>query len=249
MSQKPLQIDVISLFPEFTASIAEQGVVGRAIQQGKAKLNVINPRQFSTLSHERVDDRPYGGGPGMVMQFEPLQAAIMQARGQSNDAKVIYLSPQGQSLRQESVRRLAKENHLILLCGRYEGIDERLIEAEVDEEWSIGDYVISGGELAAMVMIDAMVRTLPGALGGEQSAEQDSFENGLLDCPHYTRPESVAGREVPSELLSGDHKKIARWRLQQALVRTYLRRPDLLDGRELTDEERQLLEEFLAASE
>ncbi|MDB0063740.1 tRNA (guanosine(37)-N1)-methyltransferase TrmD [Gammaproteobacteria bacterium] len=249
MSQKPLQIDVISLFPEFTASIAEQGVVGRAIQQGKAKLNVINPRQFSTLSHERVDDRPYGGGPGMVMQFEPLQAAIMQARGQSNDAKVIYLSPQGQSLRQESVRRLAKESHLILLCGRYEGIDERLIEAEVDEEWSIGDYVISGGELAAMVMIDAMVRTLPGALGGEQSAEQDSFENGLLDCPHYTRPESVAGREVPSELLSGDHKKIARWRLQQALVRTYLRRPDLLDGRELTDEERQLLEEFLAASE
>jgi len=249
MSQKPLQIDVISLFPEFTASIAEQGVVGRAIQQGRAKLNVINPRQFSTLSHERVDDRPYGGGPGMVMQFEPLQAAIMQARGQSNDAKVIYLSPQGQSLRQESVRRLAKESHLILLCGRYEGIDERLIEAEVDEEWSIGDYVISGGELAAMVMIDAMVRTLPGALGGEQSAEQDSFENGLLDCPHYTRPESVAGREVPSELLSGDHKKIARWRLQQALVRTYLRRPDLLDGRELTDEERQLLEEFLAASE
>jgi len=249
MSQKPLQIDVISLFPEFTASIAEQGVVGRAIQQGKAKLNVINPRQFSTLSHERVDDRPYGGGPGMVMQFEPLQAAIMQARGQSNDVKVIYLSPQGQSLRQESVRRLAKESHLILLCGRYEGIDERLIEAEVDEEWSIGDYVISGGELAAMVMIDAMVRTLPGALGGEQSAEQDSFENGLLDCPHYTRPESVAGREVPSELLSGDHKKIARWRLQQALVRTYLRRPDLLDGRELTDEERQLLEEFLAASE
>jgi len=249
MSQKPLQIDVISLFPEFTASIAEQGVVGRAIQQGKAKLNVINPRQFSTLSHQRVDDRPYGGGPGMVMQFEPLQAAIKQARGQSNDAKVIYLSPQGQSLRQESVRRLAKESHLILLCGRYEGIDERLIEAEVDEEWSIGDYVISGGELAAMVMIDAMVRTLPGALGGEQSAEQDSFENGLLDCPHYTRPESVAGREVPSELLSGDHKKIARWRLQQALVRTYLRRPDLLDGRELTDEERQLLEEFLAASE
>ena len=249
MSQKPLQIDVISLFPEFTASIAEQGVVGRAIQQGKAKLNVINPRQFSTLSHQRVDDRPYGGGPGMVMQFEPLQAAIKQARGQSNDAKVIYLSPQGQSLRQEAVRRLAKESHLILLCGRYEGIDERLIEAEVDEEWSIGDYVISGGELAAMVMIDAMVRTLPGALGGEQSAEQDSFENGLLDCPHYTRPESVAGREVPSELLSGDHKKIARWRLQQALVRTYLRRPDLLDGRELTDEERQLLEEFLAASE
>lgn len=249
MSQKPLQIDVISLFPEFTASIAEQGVVGRAIQQGKAKLNVINPRQFSTLSHQRVDDRPYGGGPGMVMQFEPLQAAITQARGQSNDAKVIYLSPQGQSLRQESVRRLAKESHLILLCGRYEGIDERLIEAEVDEEWSIGDYVISGGELAAMVMIDAMVRTLPGALGGEQSAEQDSFENGLLDCPHYTRPELVAGREVPPELLSGDHKKIARWRLQQALVRTYLRRPELLDGRELTDEERQLLEEFLAASE
>ena len=249
MSQKPLQIDVISLFPEFTASIAEQGVVGRAIQQGKASLNVINPRQFSMLNHQRVDDRPYGGGPGMVMQFEPLQAAIMQARGQSNDAKVIYLSPQGQSLRQESVRRLAKESHLILLCGRYEGIDERLIEAEVDEEWSIGDYVISGGELAAMVMIDAMVRTLPGALGGEQSAEQDSFENGLLDCPHYTRPESVAGREVPSELLSGDHKKIARWRLKQALVRTYSRRPDLLDGRELTDEERQLLEEFLAASD
>ena len=147
------------------------------------------------------------------------------------------------------MRRLAKESHLILLCGRYEGIDERLIEAEVDEEWSIGDYVISGGELAAMVMIDAMVRTLPGALGGEQSAEQDSFENGLLDCPHYTRPESVAGREVPSELLSGDHKKIARWRLKQALVRTYSRRPDLLDGRELTDEERQLLEEFLAASD
>lgn len=249
MSQKPLQIDVISLFPEFTASIAEQGVVGRAIQQGKASLNVINPRQFSMLNHQRVDDRPYGGGPGMVMQFEPLQAAITQARGQSNDAKVIYLSPQGQSLRQESVRRLAKESHLILLCGRYEGIDERLIEAEVDEEWSIGDYVISGGELAAMVMIDAMVRTLPGALGGEQSAEQDSFENGLLDCPHYTRPESVAGREVPSELLSGDHKKIARWRLKQALVRTYSRRPDLLDGRELTDEERQLLEEFLAASD
>ena len=244
-----MHIDVITLFPELVETIQDYGVVGRAIQRQDVSLGLVNPRRFSELAHNRVDDRPYGGGPGMVMQVEPLKKAIDFVRQQSKveaPSKVIYLSPQGRVLDQTAVRRFGHCPHLVLLCGRYEGIDERLIEAHVDEEWSLGDYVLSGGELAAMVLIDAVVRTLPGVLGDDQSALQDSFEHGLLDYPHYTRPESLDGRTVPQELLSGDHAKIARWRLKQALGRTYLRRPDLLEQRQLDEQQQQLLDEFLA---
>jgi tRNA (guanine37-N1)-methyltransferase len=196
-----------------------------------------------------VDDRPYGGGPGMVMKIEPLRKAIDAARAKSGgSAKVIYLSPQGRQLDQAGVEELSSRERIILIAGRYEGIDERLIDSEVDEEWSIGDYVLSGGELAAMVMIDAVVRQLPGALGHEQSAREDSFAEGLLDCPHFTRPEIYQGRPVPDVLLSGDHENIRRWRLKQALGRTWLRRRDLIESRELTTEEAELLASFIAES-
>jgi len=218
-----MKIDVITLFPELVASMQDHGVVGRALRAKLVDLELTNPRDFSQDANNRVDDRPYGGGPGMVMQYAPLAATLEKVKADSSNAKVVYLSPQGQRLNQAAVRQLSQCQNLILLCGRYEGIDERFIETHVDEEWSIGDYVISGGELAAMVMIDAIVRTLPGALGDEQSAEQESFESGLLDCPHYTRPDEIDGQEVPKELISGDHKLIARWRLKQALGRTYLR--------------------------
>ena len=244
-----MQIDVITLFPEMIATIGNHGVVGRAIQDGTVRLGMINPRDFSELDHNRVDDRPYGGGPGMVMQYEPLQKAIKHARTQA-DAKgsstVVYLSPQGKALDQATVRRFSACPQLVLLCGRYEGVDERLIETEIDEEWSLGDYVLSGGELAAMVVIDSVVRTLPGVLGDDQSAMEESFEQGLLDYPHYTRPEAIDGQTVPEVLLSGDHEKIARWRLKQALGRTYLRRPDLIEKRSLDEKEKKLLSEFLA---
>ncbi len=241
-----LRIDVITLFPEMVASVRQHGVVGRALQAGMAELNLHNPRLHSSNEDGRLDDRPYGGGPGMVMQYAPLRASIEQCARMSQQAKVVYLSPQGKKLDQAGIRQLTHSQHLILLCGRYEGIDERIIESCVDEEYSLGDYVISGGELAAMVLIDAIIRILPGALGHELSAQQDSFVAGLLDYPHYTRPERIDGQQVPDVLLSGDHAKIAEWRLQQALGRTYLRRPDLMAEYQMNEREKRLLEEFLA---
>jgi tRNA (guanine37-N1)-methyltransferase len=211
------------------------------------RLETLNPRDYARDRHRTVDDRPYGGGPGMVMAVEPLRSAIRDARAVAGaEAKVSLLSPQGQPLKQGAVRRLARREDLILVCGRYEGIDERLIEREIDEEWSIGDYVLSGGELAAAVLIDAVTRLLPGVLGDEQSAEQDSFMDGLLDCQHYTRPEEIDGLTVPPVLLSGDHGAIERWRRKQALGRTWLRRPELLGELELDEEAEQLLTEFKA---
>lgn len=245
-----MRIDVITLFPEFVDQIREYGVVGRAIRDGKVSLSLINPREFSDDPGGRVDDRPYGGGPGMVMQFSPLKKALDSVLNQQevdgDSVKTVYLSPQGKSLSQKYVRDFGKLQHLVLICGRYEGVDERFIQACVDEEWSIGDYVISGGELGAMVLIDAMIRTLPGVLGDEESAQQDSFEHGLLDYPHYTRPENITGLGVPEVLLSGDHQKIARWRAKQALGRTYLRRPDLINKHVLSSQENDLLNEYLA---
>ncbi|MEM7431332.1 MAG: tRNA (guanosine(37)-N1)-methyltransferase TrmD [Pseudomonadota bacterium] len=241
-----MRISVVSLFPEMVRQIAEFGVVGRAQEQGLVALHCENPREYTEDTHRTVDDRPYGGGPGMVMKFEPTAAAIEAARGQvPQGAKVICLTPQGQAFDQVAARRLAKTDGFVLLAGRYEGIDERLIEAHVDEELSLGDFVLSGGEIAAMAVIDAVTRLIPGVLGDSESAEQDSFMQGLLDHPHYTRPEQVAGLEVPSVLLSGDHAQIARWRLKQALGRSYLRRPDLVEKLELSSEQQMLLDEFL----
>ena len=240
-----MKIDVISLFPPMFEAVTAHGISGRAIKNGLLTLRVWNPRDYTDDRHRSVDDRPYGGGPGMVMMAEPIERAIRAARyGQTPGAKVLYLSPQGRRLDHAGVVSLAKREGLILLAGRYEGIDERLFESEVDEEWSIGDYVLSGGELAAMVVIDAITRQLPGALGDADSALQDSFAGGLLDYAHYTRPEVHAGRKVPEILLSGDHEKIRRWRLKQSLGRTWLRRPDLLERLPLNDEQKQLLEEY-----
>jgi tRNA (guanine37-N1)-methyltransferase len=239
-------IAVVTLFPDMLRDITQYGVTGRALKTGVVGLSLHDPRAHTQDKHRTVDDRPYGGGPGMVMQVEPLRAAINEARAScGGEARVVYLSPQGRKLDQSGVAELAKTDRLILIAGRYEGIDERVIESEVDAEWSIGDYVLSGGELAAAVIIDAVVRTLPGALGDEASAEQDSFVNGLLDYPHYTRPEEVDGRPVPEVLLSGDHAAIARWRLKQSLGRTWLRRPDLLEQVELNKEQQKLLDEFI----
>jgi tRNA (guanine37-N1)-methyltransferase len=241
-----MRIDVITLFPQMFAAVTDYGVTGRAVQRGILQLQGWNPRDYATDNYRTVDDRPYGGGPGMVMLAQPLQEAITAARAaHSGAAKVIYLSPQGRPLTQQALQSLATEQRLILLAGRYEGIDERLIEAEVDEEWSIGDYVLSGGELAAMVMVDGIARLLPGVLGHEDSAAQDSFVAGLLDCPHYTRPEQWQGRRVPEVLTSGDHKAIDRWRMKQALGRTYERRPDLLEQMSLDGEQQRLLQEYL----
>lgn len=239
------------MFPEEFLPLVSLGVTGRAIREGMVDLQTLNPREFAQDRHRTVDDRPYGGGPGMVMAIEPLRSTIRQARqvarsGEGAEARVSLLSPQGRKLDQEAVGMLAGRSELILVCGRYEGIDERLVESEIDEEWSIGDYVLSGGELAAAVMTDAVVRLLPGVLGDELSAAQDSFSDGLLDCPHYTRPETVDGLEVPAVLLSGDHKAIARWRRKQALGRTHFRRPELLQNVELNVEDQALLAEYLA---
>ena len=226
-------------------AVTDFGITGRAVDNGIVRINCVNPRDFTTDVHRTVDDRPFGGGPGMVMKFEPLQKAIRAAREALPDAKVLYMTPQGRPLDQEGVQELGQSRSLVLLAGRYEGIDERLIEQEVDQEWSIGDYVISGGELAAMVLIDAVTRQLPGVLGHEQSAQEDSFVDGLLDCPQYTRPEvTVDGSKVPEVLLSGDHEAIRRWRLMKSLGRTWQKRPDLLKGRKLTEEQKALLEEF-----
>lgn len=244
-----MRIDVITLFPEMVAAAASVGVTGRGLQQGIWSLACWNPRDFTTDNYRTIDDRPYGGGPGMVMLAEPLAAAIGAARQAQRGAgiaaaKVIYLSPQGAALTHERVMEFKGERGLILLAGRYEGIDERLLTREVDMEISLGDYVLSGGELPALVLIDAVVRQLPGVLGDADSAQQDSFVAGLLDCPHYTRPEVLGGEAVPAVLLSGHHAEIGRWRLKQALGRTWLRRPDLLARRTLAPEESRLLEEF-----
>ncbi|MGY3264620.1 tRNA (guanosine(37)-N1)-methyltransferase TrmD [Lysobacter sp. HA35] len=237
-----MRIDIVSLFPEFVAQCAAFGVVGRAIERGLLSIHGTNPRDFAEGNYRRVDDRPFGGGPGMVMLIDPLRRALNAARNASDSpARVVYMSPQGRRLDQESVRRLAAEPRLILLCGRYEGIDERLIRAEVDEEISIGDYVLSGGELAAAVVVDAIARLQDGALNDAESAVQDSFEDGLLDCPHYTRPVEHDLGTVPDVLLSGDHAKIAKWRRMQSLGRTAERRPDLLDGRVLSKKDAELL--------
>ena len=244
--QRKLRIDVISLFPQMFSAVTEVGVIGRAVQKGILQVETWNPRDYAKDNYRTVDDRPYGGGPGMVMMAEPLRDAIVAARqAEATTAKVIYLSPQGKRLNQQALDTLSGEQRLILLAGRYEGIDERLIETEVDEEWSIGDYVLSGGELPAMVMIDGMARLLPGVLGHEDSAVQDSFVSGLLDCPHYTRPEEFEERAVPAVLTSGDHKAIDRWRLKQALGRTYQRRPDLLEELELDQVQQMLLQQYL----
>jgi len=240
-----MNFDVITLFPEMFAAL-NYGVVGRAINNNIINLRLVNPRDYSADKNRRVDERPYGGGPGMVMMAEPLMVAIKAAKKDNPAAKAILLTPQGKLLTQKSVKSLVKNKHLILVVGRYEGIDERLLSENIDEELSIGDYVLSGGELAAMVLIDAATRLLPNVLGDEDSAIQDSFEDGLLDCPHYTRPENFNGQKVPDVLLSGNHKKISKWRLQQKLGRTFLRRPDLLEKRKLTVSEQSLLTEFLS---
>jgi tRNA (guanine37-N1)-methyltransferase len=240
-----VRFDVISLFPGLFRILLEQGITGRAVERGIARVEFWNPRDYTQDPHRTVDDRPYGGGPGMVMKVEPLRAAIADARRAAPGSRVAYLSPQGRPLDQAAMADIAERPGWILVAGRYEGIDERLVERHVDEEWSIGDYVLSGGELPAMVVMDAVIRLLPGALGHADSALEDSYADGLLDCPHYTRPEEIDGLRVPQVLLSGDHGAIERWRLQQALGRTWLRRPDLLRRRTLTDAERALLDEFV----
>jgi len=245
-----MHFDVITLFPEMFDAVTQYGITRRAIEQGKYVLHTWNPREFTSDKHRSVDDRPYGGGPGMLMMAEPLAQAIdaakhCQAQAGVAKSRVIHLSPQGRPLTHEIVQELlARDEGLILLASRYEGVDERLLRHYVDEELSIGDYVLSGGELAAMVLIDSMVRQLPGVLGDAESAQQDSFVQGLLDCPHYTRPEIYAGEEVPEVLLSGHHAEIEKWRLKQALGRTWQRRPDLLAQRQLTKQEARLLAEY-----
>ncbi len=238
-----IRFDVVTLFPEMFAAVAASGITRKALEAALWRLQTWNPRDFTTDSYRTVDDRPYGGGPGMVMLAEPLEKALDAAKG-AGGGKVIYLTPQGRRLDHDTVMELAGRQAVTLLCGRYEGVDERLIRRRVDEELSLGDFVLSGGELAAMAVIDAVVRQLPGALGDGQSAAEESFAGGLLDCPQYTRPETYAGEGIPQVLLSGHHEQIRRWRLKQALGRTWLRRPELIAARRLNDEELKLLEEF-----
>jgi len=244
-----MRIEVVTLFPEMVHSAARYGVTGRALERGIWSLGCRNPRDFATDAYRSVDDRPYGGGPGMVMLAEPLQRAIDAARAEFGAAgiaapRVIYLSPQGEPLRHGRVAALAAEPGLVLIAGRYEGIDERLLERETDLEIAVGDFVVSGGELPALMLMDALVRQLPGVLNDAQSRIEESFVDGLLDCAHYTRPEVYAGQAVPPVLLSGDHAAVARWRRKQSLGRTWLRRPELLAARGLQGEEAMLLEEF-----
>lgn len=240
-----MRIDVVTLFPEMFTAVTRYGVTGRAVAQDLVQVGFWNPRDYTHDKHRTVDDRPFGGGPGMVMRAQPLREAIRAARAMSEAARVVYLSPQGKPLDQTAVQRLAGFAHLVLVAGRYEGVDERLIDSEVDEEYSIGDYVLSGGELPAMVVMDAVMRLVPRVLGDADSAQLDSFMTGLLDHPHYTRPEVLEGRRVPEVLLSGNHQVVRRWRLKQALGRTWLRRPDLIAALELDEEQRQLLDEFV----
>jgi len=239
-----MEIDVIGLFPQAVRAFCDVGVIGRAQEQGAVRFRFWDLREFAYDKRRTVDDRPYGGGPGMVLMAGPLQAAIEAARRNRPEVRVAYLSPAGRVLDHAAVMELAGRAGLVLLSGRYEGIDERVVRAAVDEEWSIGDYVLSGGEAAAAVMIDAIVRQLPGVLGHEDSAREDSFVEGFLDYPHYTRPEEWQGQRVPETLLSGDHARIRRWRLKESLGRTWLRRPDLLARQQLTAEQQGLLEEF-----
>jgi tRNA (guanine37-N1)-methyltransferase len=243
-----MQIGVVTLFPEMFDAVIDYGITSRAVDQQLLTVSCWNPRSFTADRHQTVDGRPFGGGPGMVMKIEPLRAAIHAARAALPGARVAYMSPQGRRLDQAGVVELAGRDQLILVAGRYEGIDERLLEMEVDEEWSLGDYVLSGGELAAMVMIDVVTRLLPGALGDDLSAAQDSFSDGLLDCPHYTRPEDYQGRRVPEVLLSGNHEAIRKWRLKQSLGRTHRRRPELLEALKLNKEQQKLLDEYLNES-
>ena len=240
-----MKVGVVTLFPAMLTAVTCHGVTGRAVSDGLLEVQSFDPRDWTSDRHRTVDDKPYGGGPGMVMKVEPVRSAILAARAALPAARVIFLSPQGRRLDQAGVAELAARQELILLAGRYEGIDERVIDRDVDEEWSIGDYVLSGGELAAMVMIDAVCRLLPEALGDPESAQAESFVAGLLDHPHYTRPDVVGDQRVPDVLLSGNHEEIRRWRRQQALGRTHLRRPDLLEGQELDAEAQRLLDVFL----
>lgn len=241
----PLHLGVISLIPEILEGL-NFGITGRAIEQGLAKIDYWNPRDWTSRPYRQVDDKPYGGGPGMVMMYEPLHASITHARSQMpGNCKTIYLSPQGKVIQQNDLNQVANdEQPLLFIAGRYEGIDERIISHHVDEEWSLGDFVLSGGEMAAMVFIDAIIRLIPGSLGHLGSAEQDSFMNGLLDCPHYTRPATLNGMDVPPVLLGGNHKDIERWRRKQSLGKTWLKRPDLLEKIQLSETDRQLLVEF-----
>lgn len=241
-----MQLQVVTIFPKMVMTIAGYGVVGRAVERRLISLGCQNPRDYADDAHRTVDDRPYGGGPGMVMKYAPAAAAIAAAKERlPADAPVVCMSPQGALFDQATAQRFAAVPGLVLLAGRYEGIDERLIEAHVDEELSLGDFVLSGGEIAAMAVIDAVARLLPGVLGDETSASQDSFMEGLLDHPHYTRPEEIDGRRVPEVLLSGDHAMIAKWRYQQALGRSFERRPDLVEKLELSDEQKKLLDNYL----
>lgn len=244
-----MKVALVTLFPEMFAALTDHGISSRAIRQGLLEVAFFNPRAHTSDRHQTVDSRPYGGGPGMVMMIEPLRKAIDVARTWiEGPATVVYLSPQGRVLDQAGVNALAAQGDLILVAGRYEGVDERLIQLEVDQEWSIGDYVLSGGELPAMVMLDALIRQLPGALGHEDSADQDSFADGLLDCPHYTRPEQYQDFKVPEVLLSGNHEKIRQWRLKQSLYRTWQRRPELLEKLVLSDEQQQLMDRIVKES-
>jgi tRNA (guanine37-N1)-methyltransferase len=243
-----MQIAIVTIFPQMFDSFVCEGMTRRALETGQLQLEFRNPRDFTEDNHRQVDDRPYGGGPGMVMMAAPLNQAIGSARAAVR-GRVIYLSPQGRQLKQKRARELASEAGLVLLAGRYEGVDERVLEAEIDEEISIGDYVLSGGELPAMVLIEALVRYLPGVLGNEDSVKSDSFSAGLLDWPHYTRPEVYGEHQVPSVLLSGHHEEIRRWRMKQALGRTWQKRPELLRDLELTDEQRELLDLYRRESD
>ncbi len=244
-----MRFGIVTLFPEMFAAITDNGVVGRAVRQGVLSIACSNPRDFTEDKHRTVDDRPYGGGPGMLMKVEPLEKALNAMRASHPAAKVVYMSPQGKRFDQAAAQTFAECEEIIILAGRYEGVDERLLQAQVDEEWSVGDYVLSGGELPAMIVIDAVARLLPGVLGHPDSAVEDSFVDGLLDCPHYTRPEVYKDEAVPAVLMSGDHARIKQWRLQQALGRTYLRRPDLLGTRGMSPQEERLLADFLAQQE
>ena len=240
-------IGIITLFPEMFKAITEFGVTGRAVKHNLLQVRCYNPRDFTHDKHKTVDDRPYGGGPGMLMMVQPLRDAIHSAKADAGEGvKVIYLSPQGRKLEQAGVKELSLNSKMILVCGRYEGIDERLIQSEIAEEWSVGDYVLTGGELPAMTLIDAVARFIPGVLGKQESAQEDSFADGLLDCPHYTRPEVLDGLTVPPVLMSGNHAEIRKWRLKQSLERTWLRRPELLESLALTDEQRKLLQQVQA---
>ncbi len=244
-----MQIHIITLFPEIFQSLT-YGITGRALTNNLLQLSYWNPRSFTQDTHHTVDDRPYGGGPGMVMKVTPLRDAIHAAKHELGaDSPVLYLSPQGKTLKQANIAQLANRSKMILLCGRYEGIDQRLIDTEVDESWSVGDYVVSGGELPAMLLIDAMVRLLPNALGDPQSAAQDSFSQGLLDHPHYTRPAEIEGHQVPKVLIKGDHADISRWRMQQSLKNTWQMRPDLLKIATLSPYQQQLLDEIIRQTE